>query len=301
MPSSNPTLSFLRPEHLARIRNLHLAAKLIVEGMNVGIHRSPYHGFSAEFLEYRPYEPGESSRLIDWRKYAKSDATVVRLYQDETNLFAHLLLDTSASMRFASPSNPTKFEYARVLCAALAWLLVRQRDAVGYAAFDAAARLYLPPRSTNVQLRTIISTIDRTLPSGGASCGAAIDALAGRLRKRGLTVVLSDFLDDADTIAHGLRHLRFKRQDVIALWLRDPLERSFALDSPLRLRDLESGATLDLDGGVAGGAFNAGMAAHVRRLEEVCRNLQVDLVHVGTDEPFQKVLTRVLQKRKRMF
>ncbi|MBD3316686.1 MAG: DUF58 domain-containing protein, partial [Chitinivibrionales bacterium] len=127
------TVGFLRPEHVAPIRSLSLRAKLIVEGLIAGLHRSPYHGFSAEFLEYRPYRTGESTRMIDWRKYAKTDKTVVRLFEDETNLYARIMLDKSASMRFASPGAVSKFDYGRTLAASLAWILVRQRDAVGLA------------------------------------------------------------------------------------------------------------------------------------------------------------------------
>ncbi|MBD3239963.1 MAG: DUF58 domain-containing protein [Chitinivibrionales bacterium] len=301
MNQTTQTLTYLRPEHLARIRNLHLWAKHIVEGMNVGVHRSPYHGFSAEFAEYRPYQPGESTRMIDWRKYAKSDATVVRLFEDETNLFAHLLLDTSASMAFHSPQYASKYAFASILSTSLAWILVRQRDAVGFAAFNESVRVLLSPRSTNVQLRTIIGQIDRLTPTGGTRCGAAMDALAARLRKRGLCVVVSDLLDTVDDIKHGLRHLRFKRQDVIVLWVRDPLEMAFAHDAPLRLRDMESGEQLHLDPRIAAEHYNANMAQHALEIESVCRDLQVDLVTVGTDEPFEKVLSRIMQKRKRLY
>jgi len=301
MAAPGSTLTFLRPEDLARIRNLHLAARLIVEGMHAGIHRSPYHGFSAEFSEFRPYHPGESARLIDWRKYAKSDATVVRLFEDETNLFAHLLLDTSASMRFCSGRHPAKFEYARLLCASLAWLLLRQRDAVGFAAFDERLRHYVAPRSAGVQLRAIIGRVDAAEPSGATSCAAAIEGLAVHLRRRGMTVLVSDLLDDAAAVERGLRHLRFKRQDVLLLWVRDPLERRFQGDGGLRLRDLESGETMSLDAAVAGRFWNEGMQEHCRAIEAMCRDLRVDLVHVFTDEPFQKVLSEVLRKRQRLF
>jgi len=286
---------------LARIRNLHLWAKLIVEGMNVGVHRSPYHGFSAEFLEYRVYQPGEPTRLIDWRKYAKSDATVVRLFEDETNLCAYLLMDTSASMRFQSPGYANKFAYASILLASLAWILVRQRDAIGFAAFDQAVRVMMSPRSTNVQLRAVIGQLDRLSPNGAVGCGHAMDQLAARVGKRGMCIVASDFLDDIDTIGRGLQHLRYKRQDVILLWVRDPMERRFTHDAPLRLRDLESDAQLHLDPQVASAYYNENMARHEQALESLCRDLRVDLVPVGTDEPFQKVLSRVMQKRKRLY
>ena len=142
------SISFLRPEHLAPIRNLSLRAKGIVEGTIAGLHKSPYHGFSAEFLEYRPHHTGEAAARIDWRKYAKTDRFLTRTYEDETNLFAVILLDKSGSMKFRHGSAMTKYDYARTLAASLAWILIRQRDAAGLAAFDETLSVMLPPRST---------------------------------------------------------------------------------------------------------------------------------------------------------
>jgi uncharacterized protein (DUF58 family) len=294
------TLTFLRPEHLAPIRNLNLRAKLIVEGTMAGLHKSPYHGFSAEFLEYRPYFPGESVRFMDWRKLARSDKTVVRLFEDETNLYANLLLDKSASMVYTSRSPMTKFDYAKTLCASIAWILIRQRDAVGLCAFDESVTVSLPPRSTNVQLKTIIGQVDQLQPANQTQCGDAIDWLAGRVHKRGLCIIISDLFDDPEKIIRGLRHLRFKRQDVMVLWLLDPMEREFAHQSTLRIRDLESGHTVTLDPAIAAESFRAGLAEHRRVLENACKELRIDLECIGTDEPFHRALLRVLQKRRRL-
>jgi uncharacterized protein (DUF58 family) len=301
MPSAGATLTLLKPEQFARIRTLHLWARLIVEGTNVGVHRSPYHGFSAEFLEYRAYQPGESTRLIDWRKYAKSDETVVRLFEDETNLRAHIMLDTSGSMAFASPGVVSKHTYASVLCAAIAWILVRQRDAVGFGAFGEHSRVLLTPRSTSVHLRTIINHLDTLAAGGAAACGSAIDTLARHVHRRGLCIVVSDLLDDPAAIARGLRHLRFKRQDVLILWVRDPMERAFTHSSLLHLRDLETGRRLALDPAVAAAHYAKGIAEHKQALERICRDLRVDLTEVGTDEPVEKALSRVVQKRRRLY
>jgi len=300
MPSTAPrTLTFLKPEHFARIRNLHLWAKLIVEGTTVGVHKSPYHGFSAEFLEYRRYQPGESARMIDWRKYAKTDMSVVRLHQDETNLRAYLLLDTSASMAFCSPGLVSKHTYASVLCASAAWILVRQRDAVGFAAFDQQTRVLLTPRSTNVQLRSILAQLDGLKPAGQTGAGAAMDELAARVARRGMCIVVSDLLDDIPALERGLRHLRFKRQDVLVLWLRDPMERRFEHRSMLKLRDMESGRRLELDPRVAAAHYQAGMKEHAAAVQALCRDLAVDLTDVGTEEPVERALSRIVQKRRR--
>jgi uncharacterized protein (DUF58 family) len=295
------TISFLNPEHLAPIRNLNLRARRIVEGMIAGMHKSPYHGFSAEFLEYRPYRTGESSARIDWRKYAKTDRSLVRLYEDETNLFATILLDKSGSMKFRHGSAMSKHDYARTLAASLAWILIRQRDAVGLFAFDLDQCLFIPPRSTNVQLSTILSNLDKMEPAGETRCGASIERLARTLRKRGLCIVISDLLDDPDDIIRGLRHLRFKRQDIVVIRILDPFEATFRSTGSCEVRDLETGNVLLLDGLTASEYFKDGLARHHRLIDEACRSLHIDCETVVTNEPFARALVRILHKRKRLF
>ena len=296
------TTTLIKPEQLVAIRNLSLRARLIVEGFFAGLHQSPFHGFSVEFLEYRPYRTGESIKAIDWRKYARTDKAVVKLFEDETNLRAHLLLDKSASMRFASnPRGVSKLDYAKTLLASLAWILIRQRDAVGLAAFDEALSLMLPPRSTNMQLQTILSSLDSIESGAGTRCGSAIEAVAAQLTKRGLCIVFSDLLDDPHQIVRGLRHLRFKRQDVVVLWILDPAERSFFDRAPYRMRDLETGETVSIDGEIAARFLREGLERHRLLLSRACKDLAIDLEIVCTDEPFQKALFRILEKRRRLF
>jgi uncharacterized protein (DUF58 family) len=296
------TATVIRPEQVVAIRNLSLRARLIVEGMMAGIHKSPFHGFSVEFLEYRPYRTGESTRGIDWRKFARSDKAVVRLFEDETNLRAHLLLDKSGSMKFSSlTGGVSKLDYAKTLAAAISWILIRQRDAVGLTAFSEEVAEQLPPRSTNVQLKTILATLDAIEAGERTRCGSAIDAVAGRLAKRGMTVIFSDLFDEPADIIRGLRHLRYKRQDVIVLWILDPFEAAEFENMPYRLRDLETGASLSIDGAVAARMQRAGIEEHRRVIERACKELSIELATVVTDEPFQKALFRILEKRRRLF
>jgi uncharacterized protein (DUF58 family) len=295
------TATLIKPEQLVAIRNLSLRARLCVEGMMAGQHKSPFHGFSVEFLEYRSYLPGESTRAIDWRKYARTDRAVVRLFEDETNLRAWVLLDKSASMGFRSRLAPlSKLEYAKTLCASLAWILIRQRDATGLAIFDETLSTAIPPRSTNRQLKTMLAALDGTEAGAGTRCGVAIDAVATRIVKRGLCIVVSDLFDDPDRIIHGLRHLRFKRQDVIVLWVLDPSERADFENRPLTLRDLETVERISLDGETASRFLAEGMRAHRTAIESACRELAIDLDIITTNEPFQKALLRILEKRKRL-
>jgi uncharacterized protein (DUF58 family) len=298
MNEKRKTTEFLSPGQLGRVRNLSLRAKLIVEGYMAGLHKSPYHGFSVEFLEYRSYMPGESIKRIDWRKFAKSDKSVVKLFEDETNLIGHILVDKSASMKFSSLPSMNKYDYARTLAASIAWLLIGQRDAVGLAAFDTSVKTYIPPRSTNVQLTTILGQLDRLEASEQTQCGFALNTLAQLLSKRGMSIVLSDLLDEPRTIIQGLRHLRFKKQDIIVLWIRDPAEKDFSSHASLSVHDMETGEDIRLDGYTASEFIRGGMEEHEKTLRRACNDLQIDFEPISTAEPFQKALQRVLQKRK---
>lgn len=294
-------LSLISPQDAAQIKNLSIRAKCIVEGTMAGLHKSPYHGFSAEFLEYRPYFQGESSRRIDWRKFAKTERAVVRLFEDETNLSAHILLDKSASMQFNSGDALSKFEYARTLAASICRIFIAQRDAVGLAMFDQALGVLLPPKSTNIQMEHVLKALENALPGDTTCCAAAIESLAVKIKKRGMTIVISDLFDDPGEIIRGLRHLKFVKQDVIVLWVLDPFERSFKGEGSYRLSDLENGRELLLDADTAQRFFSDGMKKHTDALVHTCRELKIDLEMVSTDEPFHQALLRILEKRRHHF
>lgn len=274
---------------------------MIVEGMIAGLHKSPYHGFSAEFLEYRQYLKGEAAKKIDWRKFAKTDKAVVRLFEDETNLLAHILVDKSASMGFASEKHMSRFEYARTLAASLSWILINQRDAVGLASFDEQVGSYLPPRSTNVQLKNIFTALEKLQSGAQTHCGAAFDTLARTISKRGLCIIISDFFDDHQEIVRALRHLRFKRQEIILFWILDPFELHLNSSTSYRMQDLETGQSVLLDGKTASDFFKSGLNKHRNLIENACKDLQIDMNFICTDEPFERALFRVLEKRKRLF
>ncbi|MCX7727521.1 MAG: DUF58 domain-containing protein [Chitinispirillaceae bacterium] len=292
--------SFLKPEHIAPIRNLNLQAKLIVEGLLAGLHRSPFHGFSSEFSEYRAYRDGEPIKFIDWRKYAKTERSYVRLYEDETNCIAHILIDKSASMGFSGKGVMSKFDYARALAASITWILIRQRDAVALAVFDEEITTYLPPHSTNLQLKNIISTLENLKPAEKTRCGSAIERLANRIKKRGMTVIISDLFDEPEEIIRGLRHLRFKKQDISLIWLIDPLEQNFSSERNYKLQDLETSQDIFLDGHTASLYLQEGIIKHRRLIEESCRELKIDFSIIETNEPFVKGLIRILHTREKL-
>jgi uncharacterized protein (DUF58 family) len=300
MPARYQGPVLLPPGQLAAIGNFYLRVKILAEGAVAGLHKSPYHGFSSEFLEHRPYMPGESSRHIDWRKYAKTDRTVVRLFEDETNLAAHLFLDKSNSMGFAGGAPCSKFEYARTLAGALAWLLIRQRDAAGLALFDERMRRFMPPRSTGRQLSAILTALSETGPGGGTRCGSALEQAAARISRRGLCIVFSDLFDDAEPVVRALRRLRFCRQDVLVFWVTAPEETALRTTGPMRLCDMETGAEVLLDSRTATTFLRDGMQRHRELIGKACRDLNIDLEEVSTNEPFAAPLLRVLEKRRRL-
>jgi uncharacterized protein (DUF58 family) len=301
MDSRAGQTGFLNPEQLLPVRSLSLRARIIVEGLIAGLHKSPYHGFSAEFLEHRQYQQGDAAKSIDWRAFARTDRAVVRLFEDETNLYARILVDKSASMAFSSAQQMTKFEYARTLAAALALILIRQRDAVGLVTFDEKVETALPPRSTGIQLKNILSALQNCSPSDKTSSGNAINAVASTIRRRGLCVIFSDLLDEPESVIKGLRHLRFKRQDVILVAVLDGMETGFDKSSPLKIRDMESGESIEVDGETAAGFQNNGLLNHLGRISTACRELGIDFNRISTSQPFVQAMLNILEKRRRLF
>ena len=220
---------FLDPRVLARIRGLELKPRTIVEGFLSGLHRSPLKGFSVEFAEYRQYLPGDDLSTIDWKVFARSDRHYVRKYEEETNLRAYLLLDVSASMGFGSGAM-TKVEYGSCLAACLAYLMKRQRDSAGLMTFDNRIRTLLPPASRPGHLRTLLLTLDRQEIGETSDMGRPLHQLADAIDKRGLVVLISDLLDDPSRVVDGLKHLRFRGNDVLVFQVLDRAELTFPFE-----------------------------------------------------------------------
>ena len=196
---SDESRRFLKPEVLAKLQGLDVKARLVVEGFLTGLHKSPYHGFSVEFAEYRQYMPGDEPKRVDWKVFARSDRYYVKEFEEETNLRAWILLDASSSMGYHSDGIP-KLEYASYLAASLAYLLLKQQDAVGLVLFDQAIRTYIPPRAMTSHLTTILQHLSKTKPGGKTDVSATFHELAEKIKRRGLIIVLSDLMDDPDKV-----------------------------------------------------------------------------------------------------
>jgi uncharacterized protein (DUF58 family) len=230
---------FLDPAVLARLGTLELKARTVVEGFLTGLHRSPMKGFSVEFAEYRQYLPGDDLATIDWKVYARSDRHYVKKFEEETNLDCHLLIDVSASMGYGGSARVTKLEYGSMLAASLAYLMNRQRDAVGLTAFDEGIVEMLPPGSRPGHLRSILLTLDRLRIGRRTDVSKPLHLLADGIGKRGMVVLISDLLDEPERVIDGLRHFRFRGTDVIVFHVLDPDELTFPFERAARFRDIE--------------------------------------------------------------
>ena len=230
---------FLDPAVVARLGTLELKARTIVEGFLSGLHRSPFKGFSVEFAEYRQYMPGDDLSTIDWKVFARSDRYYVKKFEEETNLDAHLMLDISASMGYGSTAM-TKFEYGACLAASLAYLMNRQRDAVGLTAFDDKIVEMLPAGSRPGHLRNILITLDRLRLGRETNVSKPLQQIVDSLSKRGMVVLISDLLDDADAVIRALKHFQFRGNDVIVFHVLDPDELDFPFERAARFEDLET-------------------------------------------------------------
>ena len=211
---------YLDPLILAKIDNMALRARLVVEGYLIGQHKSPYHGFSVEFAEHRAYGSGDEIRHIDWKLYGKTDRYYVKQYEEETNLRSYILLDTSQSMTYGSGAI-TKLEYGSYLSAALTHLMLNQRDAMGLVLFDEKIRKFIPPRAAPSHANIIMGALDKIQSANDTQIRPTLDYMAERIKKRGLVILISDLLDDPDHVLMGLNHIRHNNHEMIVFHLLD--------------------------------------------------------------------------------
>lgn len=295
--------SLLSPELIGRLGRLDLVARLVVEGFLTGMHKSPYHGFSAEFAEYRQYIAGESTAHIDWRLYAKSDRHYLKVFTEETNLRATLLVDCSASMDFtADESRPSKKSYAAYLAAALTYLLLHQNDAVGLVTFDEKPLDMVPTRSMRKQLFQVLKVLDK-LPEGrGTKLGDVLHQVAERIGRRGLVLLFSDLMDDPEAVLQGLKHFRHRGHEVVVFQILDPRERDLAFSGEVEFTSLESpGEKVRIEPAHLAEGYRQSFTAWQDNLRRECRRQMIDLVEITTDSPFEKGLGAYLQKRRRLY
>lgn len=290
---------YLDPAVVGKLQNMELKARLIVEGYIAGLHRSPYHGFSVEFAEYRPYMQGDNVKSIDWKVFAKTDRTYVKVFEEETNLICNVLLDKSGSMGFPE-GETTKLDYGCMLAASLTYLMNRQQDAVGLCLFDDEVRRLIPHRSVRRQMFQVLHTLESTTPGEKTSISPALHEMAERMSRRGLVVLISDLMDKPDDVLMGLKHFRHRGHEVIVFHVLDPREMDINYKEAVEFEDMETGKTLRVEPQFLRDQFKKDVKAWTDTLERGCRNRQIDYHLLRTDTPFDVALTAYLGKRTRM-
>ena len=295
-PPARTGVSFIDPQTLMRIKSLQLRAKIVVQGFLSGLHRSPHHGFSVEFSEYRQYSPGDDPRYLDWRLYARTDRYYIKRFQEETNLRCHLLVDLSRSMGYGS-IDYTKVEYARTAAATLAYFLSMQRDAVGLVTFDQQIADYVPARYRPGHLHRLMICLERAVAGTSTDLTAPLEQVAATVRRRGMVVLISDLLAKTELLHTQLGYLRSQGHEVVILRVIDPAEVAFEFAKPAMFVDMESEKDLYVDPAAARAMYQTNFTKHEAEVRKTCRELGIDYYQMPTTQPLELALFDVLQSR----
>ena len=291
---------YLQPEMVAVLNSMALRARLVVEGYIIGQHRSPYHGFSVEFAEHRAYGPGDEIRHIDWRLFGKTERLYVKRYEEETNLRAHIILDTSRSMLYKS-GTVSKLNYANSLAASLSYLMINQQDAAGLIQFSNKIDTFIPPKSKPSHLNIILKQLDDNKTGKDTKVENVLHLMAERIDKRGIVILISDLLDDPVEVINGLKHFRHKHQEVIVFHILDRKELEFDFNSRTRFLDMESGEEIITEPWHIRSNYTELISGLQKYYQKECRESLIDYVPIFTDENLDKSITGYLNKRRKLF
>jgi uncharacterized protein (DUF58 family) len=290
------THKFLDPKVLNKITRLDLKARHIVEGFMGGMHKSPYHGFSVEFAEHREYAPGDDLKHLDWKVFGRSDRLFIKEYELETNLRSHILLDTSESMDYGGKET-TKLELASHIAASMAYLILRQQDSVGMVCFDKEVKSFIPTSSSMGHLRPILGTLAQSEGKNKTDLGAVLNALAERIQRRGLIILISDLFDKPETILKSLQHFSHKRHDVIVFHVLDEYELTFPFERMTLFEGLEDYPKQLVDPRSLRKAYLAEVNQFCEEMRKGCVRQMIDYVRISTDQDLDVELTKYLAGR----
>lgn len=289
----------LDPKLLAKLGNVQLRTRVVVEGLLSGLHRASHQGQSVEFAEHKEYAPGDDLRHIDWKAYGKLDRHYVKQFEHETNLRAFLVIDASASMGYRGDEGLSKLEYASVLAASLAYLLVRQQDAVGVVVAAGDQLRYLPPRAHAGHFPAVLSTIEAMEPEGTTDLARAMDFVAEKARRRAAVFVLSDLFDFQAGAVERIADLRRMKNDVSLFHVLDPWELEFPFDDATRFLGMEGEGLLEVDPREIRDSYLREIEALCERARRLCLEADMDYEQVRTDTPMDRLLLRTLARRER--
>lgn len=292
---------YLDPRTLARISSIDLRARLIVEGLTAGMHRSPYQGISVEFAQHRPYVVGDDIRHVDWKVFGRSDKVYLKQYLEETNLQLVLVVDASESMGFGSVSNGketwTKYDHATAIAASLAYMAIQQQDSVGLAIFDQSLSRYFKPSNSPAQWKVVVQELQQVPRWNKTNTGKILDQIAERLTHRSLIVVLSDFFDDIESIRKGLRHMRYKKHELMAFQILDPQEVEFPFEDVTMFKGMEETGELLTEPRALRDGYLEQLKLFTDGLRKTCRGMGIDFTRMNSGEPLDVSLSGFLATR----
>ncbi len=313
---------YLNPSVVAKLSNIELKAKFVVQGFMAGLHKSPYHGFSVEFTEHRQYTQGDDLRYLDWKVLARTGRYYIKQYEEETNLKAYIILDISRSMSYVFENEErkegkfslfkkkngelrqkngliSKIEYSSYLAASLAYLMMIQRDAVSLITYDTKIRTFLPPRSTQSNLKQILKELSGIQAEGATGTAESLNSIAEKIKRRGLIILISDLLDDQDKVINALKHFRYNKNEVILFQILDPTEKTFLDGGGLVLVDMETGEEMFSQTDTMQVYYTEAMKKFIDKYKNECIRNNIDYELITTDTPFDIALLRYLNKRKK--
>lgn len=292
---------YLDPRTLARVSSLDIRARLIVEGLMTGQHRSPYQGISVEFAQHRPYAPGDDIRHVDWKVFGKTDRIYLKQYQEETNLHLLCVVDASESMAYGSVGEGaarwSKYDHATAIAAVLSYMAIQQQDSAGLAIFDQELRRYHKPSNAPIQWKLVTQELSQTPRLKKTDTGRVLDQLAEKLTQRSLIVILSDFFDDLESIKRGLRHLRYKKHELLVLQILDPAELDFPFEDVTLFKGLEQAGELLAEPQALRNGYLAQLERFTDELKRLCRGMDIDFQRMNSGEALEATLSAFLATR----
>jgi uncharacterized protein (DUF58 family) len=289
---------YLDPEYIATFSNLSLTTRMVLKGFMLGIHSSPMKGFSAEFSEHKQYNDGDSTRFIDWKIFGRTEKYFLKQFEDETNIYANIFLDRSASMSFKSAgSNYSKLDYGRQLCAAISTILINQKDAVGFGNYADTLKEYIPQRSSKQHLKNILINIESSEVFNTHETYRSFDEISLKLHKSGILVIVSDFLEDAENLISRIMTLQKRQQDIIVFMIADDDEYNLQLGDHLNLIDSEAGDSIVVKTGLLKKKYKEVYDEHISKFKKVLTEKKIYFTFITTKTPFHIPLREVVLVR----
>jgi len=288
---------YLNPNIVNQLNNLYIKAKLIVEGTMYGLHKSPFHGFSAEFSEHRAYSQGDQIKNIDWKLWSKTDKYYVKRFEEETNLSCHIFLDASKSMDFTS-SNVTKFQYSQMIAAALSYLIIKQKDSLGLYTFNTEIKLSIPPKNNKNHLNTILTLMENMKTSGSTNISKVLNFNAEKIKKSGLIILITDLLDDTDKILEGLKHFQYYKHEILVFHILDKQEVELEYKEKIIFEDLENKEKVNIEPWQIKDSYNKEYMNKINYFKSECLKTRIEYNLVYTDQDLDQAIHQFLNKRK---